>query len=79
MGASTSMPGQEGIPSVASPMARTLHDLIYFSKSIISMKPWVYDHTVHPIPWRTDQERDTKERKVLKFGVMRTDGKSTAN
>lgn len=76
MGANTSMPGQEGIPSVASPMARTLRDLVYFSKSIISMKPWAYDHTVHPIPWRMDQERDTKERKVLSFGVMRTDGRS---
>lgn len=74
MGAHTSMPGQEGIPAVTSPMARTLDDLIYFSKSIISMKPWNYDHTVHPIPWRTDQELDTKEKQVLRFGVLRTDG-----
>ena len=46
MGMNTSMPGQEGIPSVFSPMARTLPDLVYFSQSMISMKPWEYDHSV---------------------------------
>ncbi|KAG8533743.1 uncharacterized protein KY384_001484 [Bacidia gigantensis] len=33
MGMKTSMPGQEGIPSVSSPMARTLDDLVYFTRS----------------------------------------------
>lgn len=75
-GIDTSMPGQEGIPSVFSPMARTLDDLIYFSKSIISMKPWKYDHSVHPIGWREDQELDAREKKVLRIGVLRTDSKS---
>lgn len=74
-GIDTSMPGQEGIPSVFSPMARTLDDLIFFSKSIISMKPWTYDHSVHPIEWREDQELDAKEKKVLRIGVLRTDSK----
>lgn len=74
-GIDTSMPGQEGIPSVFSPMARTLDDLIFFSKSIISMKPWMYDHSVHPIEWREDQELDAREKKVLRIGVLRTDSK----
>lgn len=74
-GVDTSMPGQEGIPSVFSPMARTLDDLIYFSKSIISMKPWNYDHSVHPIEWREDQEHDAREKKLLRIGVLRTDSK----
>lgn len=74
-GVDTSMPGQEGIPSVLSPMARTLDDLIFFSKSIISMKPWKYDHSVHPIEWREDQELDAREKKVLRIGVLRTDSK----
>ena len=68
------MPGQEGIPAVYSPMARTLGDLIYFSKSFISMKPWNYDHSVHPIEWRKDQEDASKEKKVFRVGVLRTDG-----
>ncbi|KAI9880772.1 MAG: hypothetical protein M1830_000208 [Pleopsidium flavum] len=70
MGMNTSMPGQEGIPSVFSPMARTLGDLTYFSRSIISMKPWKYDHTVHPIEWREDQEKDGTDRKKFKLGVV---------
>ncbi len=74
MGAMTSMPGQEGIPSVFSPMARTLEDLVHFSKSVISMEPWKYDHSVHPIEWQGDQEQEIKEKEVLKVGVLRTDG-----
>lgn len=42
----TSMPGQEGVPAVYSPMARTLEDLETFWKAIFSMKPWIYDHSV---------------------------------
>ncbi|KAI9712958.1 MAG: hypothetical protein M1812_006705 [Candelaria pacifica] len=74
IGMNTSMPGQEGIPSVFSPMARTLGDLTYFTKSMISMKPWEYDHSVHPMPWKEDEERDAKEKKSLRIGVMRDDG-----
>lgn len=70
----TSMPGQEGIPSVFSPMTRTLEDLSYFTKSMISMKPWKYDHSVHPIPWREDTAKEFTEKKKLRVGVLRTDG-----
>ncbi|KAL9030441.1 MAG: hypothetical protein Q9196_001446 [Gyalolechia fulgens] len=73
-GMNTSMPGQEGIPSVFSPMARTLPDLVYFTKSIIEMKPWEYDHSVHPLPWRADAYDEAKGPKPLRIGVMRTDG-----
>jgi Asp-tRNA(Asn)/Glu-tRNA(Gln) amidotransferase A subunit family amidase len=70
MGSSTSMPGQDGVPPVYSPMARTLEDLDYFWKAIMSMEPWKYDHTVHPIPWR-DVDLSAKP---LKWGVMWDDG-----
>ncbi|KAI9749227.1 MAG: hypothetical protein M4579_006955 [Chaenotheca gracillima] len=73
-GMNTSMPGQEGIPSVFSPMARTLGDLTYFTRSIIGMKPWKYDHSCHPIEWRAGQEHDAQKKKVFKVGVMRDDG-----
>lgn len=75
MGMDTSTPGQEGIPSVFSPMARTLEDLVYFTKSMISMKPWNYDHTVHPIEWREDRAEEAEGKRKFKVGVMRTDGK----
>lgn len=73
-GAKTSMPGQEGVLSVFSPMARTLGDLKYFTASIIGMKPWTYDHTVHPIPWREEVIKEVLEKKTFKVGVLRTDG-----
>ncbi|KAH6669367.1 amidase signature domain-containing protein [Halenospora varia] len=72
-GMCTSMPGQEGIPSVFSPMSRTLGDLTYFTKSMIGMKPWKYDHSVHPIPWRGDVVTEYEEKKKLRVGVLRTD------
>lgn len=69
MGFATSMPGQEGIPSVYSPMARTLDDLAYFTKAMIGMQPWQYDYTVHPIPWR-----EPGQKSKLKIGLMTSDG-----
>ncbi|TKX23367.1 amidase-like protein 7 [Elsinoe australis] len=74
-GVDTSMPGQEGIPSVFSPMARTLLDLTYFSRSLIQCKPWKYDHTVHPIPWREEVfSAVSSSSRKLRIGVLRTDG-----
>ena len=74
MGIDTSMPGQEGVPSVYSPMARTLDDLIYFTRAFIGMKPWEVDYTVHPLPWREDAYTSTTETKPLRIGLMQTDG-----
>lgn len=73
-GMTTSMPGQEGVPSVFSPMARTLGDLTYFTRAVIDMQPWKYDHSVHPIVWRRDHEEQAESKK-LKIGVMKSDGK----
>lgn len=74
MGMNTSMPGQEGIASVFSPMARTMSDLTYFTSSLIGMKPWRYDHTVHPLKWRDEIANEYNSREVLRVGVMRDDG-----
>ena len=45
-GNATSTVGQEGVPSVNSPMTRTLEDLETFWRAIIGMKPWEYDPSV---------------------------------
>lgn len=45
-GNATSMPGQEGVPAVCSPMARTLEDLEVFWEAVMEMEPWTYDHSV---------------------------------
>lgn len=47
-GCVSSMPGQEGVASVYSPMTRTLDDLETFWKAVVGMKPWEYDHSVNP-------------------------------
>lgn len=73
VGVNTSMAGQEGVQSVFSPMARTLNDLTYFTRSIIGMRPWKYDYTVHPIAWREELEKEAKE-KQLRVGLMTSDG-----
>lgn len=65
----TPTPGMDGIASVYSPMARTLPDLTFFLRTIIDMKPWEYDNTVAPIPWR-----DVQLPKKLKIGVISNDG-----
>lgn len=69
-GNTTSMSGQEGIPAVYSPMARTFKDLSYFLKAVIGMKPWDYDYSVHYMPWKEDETLPKK----LKVGVMYSDG-----
>lgn len=76
-GICTSMPGQEGVPSVYSPMARTLGDLTYFTRAVLGeMEPWRYDYTVHPLPWRAEVEKEFGDAagKKLRVGVLRTDG-----
>lgn len=55
-------------------MSRTLGDLSYFTKAMIGMKPWKYDHSVHPIAWRDDVVHEYEEKKKFKVGVLRTDG-----
>ena len=57
-------------------MARTLEDLTYFTKSILGLKCWQWDHSVHPIEWRDDLFQKTRESKKFKIGVLWTDGKS---
>lgn len=74
LGMSTSMPGQDGIPAVYSPMARTLNDLTYFTRSVIQMKPWTYDYSCHPMPWRSEIEAEYLKKEKMRVGILRTDG-----
>lgn len=45
-GNGTSLPGQEGVPSIVAPMTRTVNDLEYVWRAVVGMKPWDYDHSV---------------------------------
>ncbi|KAH9059607.1 amidase signature enzyme [Lactarius vividus] len=68
-GNASAMVGQEGIPAVYSPMTRTLEDLETFWRAIVGMKPWEYDPSCVPIPWRT-----MNLPKKMKLGVLWDDG-----
>ena len=74
LGTTTSMPGQEGIPSVYSPMARTWNDLFYFTRAVLEKGTFNYDYSCHPIPWRADVAKEYREKKTLRVGILRTDG-----
>ncbi|KAJ7362226.1 amidase signature domain-containing protein [Mycena albidolilacea] len=71
-GTVSSMPGLEGVPIVAAPMAGSLADLEEFWKRIVGMKPWIYDFTCIPLPW---QKIDLQvQGRKLKWGVIWDDG-----
>ncbi|KFX97279.1 hypothetical protein V490_02861 [Pseudogymnoascus sp. VKM F-3557] len=63
------MPGQEAIVSVQGPLARTLEDVVLYSKSIIDSEPWFKDPKLYPIPWR-----EIELPRKLKFAVIWDDG-----
>ena len=54
-------------------MTRSLDSLSYFLKAVIDQKPWDYDPSCDPIPWR-----DITLPENLKIGVLRDDGKYIA-
>ncbi|KAF4507495.1 hypothetical protein G6O67_003987 [Ophiocordyceps sinensis] len=74
LGMTTSMPGQDGVPAVYSPMARTMNDLAYFTRAVLEKGTWNYDPSCHPMPWRSDVVKEYKDKKSLRVGVFRTDG-----
>jgi len=50
-------------------MAKSLSDIVYFSKTVVEAKPWLLDPKCVPIPWR-----EIKLEKAVKLGVMWNDG-----
>lgn len=63
------MPGQEAVMSVNGPMAPTIDDVEWYTKSVLGQQPWLRDAKCLPIPWRP-VELPLK----LKFAVMWHDG-----
>ncbi|EAT78413.2 hypothetical protein SNOG_14176 [Parastagonospora nodorum SN15] len=61
--------GQEAVASVNGPMARTLEDIITYSKAVINSQQWLLDPKVLPIPWR-----QVEQQKKLKIAVLWNDG-----
>lgn len=65
--------GQEHVPSVVGPMARSVSSLIRVMEAVIGAEPWRLDPKVAPIPWRRDPIDEIRNRKLV-IGVMRDDG-----
>ncbi|KAF9883633.1 hypothetical protein FE257_003105 [Aspergillus nanangensis] len=70
---SVSTEGQEHVPSVVGPMARSLFSLTEVTKSVIASEPWVFDPRCVPIPWRPDVYGDIVSR-PLTIGLILDDG-----
>nr|VWO95981.1 Protein kinase domain-containing protein [Ganoderma boninense] len=71
-GSVSCLPGLEAVPTITAPMARTLDDLEEFWRRVVEMKPWDYDHSCVPVPWRAVDYVATGAR--LKFGLIMDDG-----
>ena len=63
------MSGQEAVPSVNGPMARTIDDIILEAKTVVDAEPWLHDSRMVPLPWR-----DVVLPERLKIAVMWDDG-----
>ncbi|KAF2177687.1 acetamidase [Zopfia rhizophila CBS 207.26] len=61
--------GQEAVMSVNGPMAKTLEDMVLFSKTVVDSQPWLQDPKCLPIPWRS-----VELPKKLKVAVLWNDG-----
>jgi len=68
-GGVSSVNGLEAIQLVAGPLARNMDDLEEFWKRVLQMKPWEYDHSCIPLPWR-----DVELPKKVRWGVLWDDG-----
>ncbi|GJE86634.1 amidase signature enzyme [Phanerochaete sordida] len=71
LGLQSCAPGLDRIQT-ASPLAKTLDDLQAFWERIVRMKPWEYDHTCVPIPWRSVDF--VSEGRKPKWAVIWNDG-----
>ncbi|CDO92441.1 unnamed protein product [Kluyveromyces dobzhanskii CBS 2104] len=61
--------GQESVVAVQGPLARSIDELDYFMKAYLNEgKPWCYDPSAIPIPWREPSLPD-----VINIGILPTD------
>ncbi|KAE8419758.1 amidase signature domain-containing protein [Aspergillus pseudocaelatus] len=61
--------GQQSLPGVVGPLARSLEDLELFMKSILDQEPWRKDASLTPVPWRS-----VRTLANLTIGILKDDG-----
>lgn len=72
-GVAVSTEGQEHVPSVIGPLARSLASLHVVTKAVIDAEPWHQDSRTLPVPWREDVYRDIQTRPLV-VGLLLDDG-----
>lgn len=69
------MPGQNTIPSVCGPLAKTPGSLKLIVQSVLSQEPWLYDPAVVELPWREELTlAGPLGSSKLTFGLCMNDG-----
>lgn len=64
--------GQESVPAVIGPLARTVEDIDYWMEHYLNIgKPWERDATLAQIPWK---KVDTPDVAKLKIAIIYDDG-----
>ena len=66
--------GREQIIGVIGPLSTSLEGVKLFMKSLIDQKPWNYQQSLVPLPWRISQQKKPSPEKKLKVAVMWDDG-----
>ncbi|KAI1343536.1 acetamidase [Xylariaceae sp. FL0016] len=69
-----SLEGQEIIPSVVGPMARSTESLRLLTKTVVDAEPWQLDPKCPPIPWREEMAEEARHR-PLRIAFQHYDGK----
>ncbi|BGP15791.1 hypothetical protein JCM10213_005727 [Rhodosporidiobolus nylandii] len=71
--ATNSMLGQESVPSVAGPLARSFSSCTYFMKTVFDSNASNYDPNALPFPFNCSAYDGTRSREKLAFGFMAHD------
>ncbi|KAK0862137.1 hypothetical protein LTS02_007384 [Friedmanniomyces endolithicus] len=72
-GVPVSTEGQEHVPSVVGPLARSLTSVHLVTKAVIDAKPWELDPKVLPLPWREEAYKEVQSRPLV-IGLLVDDG-----
>lgn len=81
-GLAATMLGQEQIVPVVGPMSTSLEGIKVFMKTLIDQKPWLYDPSLNPLPWKQPSSRPSgtllrcgaNGSRKLRIGVLADDG-----
>ncbi|KAI5365423.1 putative amidase signature domain-containing protein [Septoria linicola] len=73
LGCQVSTAGQEHVPSVIGPMARSLDSIETVTRTVIDAEPWNDDPTCHRLPWQQHIYTSIQSRPLI-IGLLLDDG-----